>query len=235
MYKSNNSIHCKLCPVRMLSVFCEVGDTDLNSLNSEKNCIRFGKRQTVFQKGQVAHGIYVIYSGKVKLYQLNENGREQIVRLKKTGDIIGYRSFLCGEVYSSTAETLEESSICFIKRDMLAGMMQRNPSIKTNLINLLAEDLKRAEDNLTAMVQSSVKKRMARVLLNLKESFGEGQEEGPIQIILKREELANLAGITTETAIRVLSGFKKGKIIASIGKQITLLNEKKLMEISSMS
>ena len=233
MSSANNNTNCKNCNSRLNSIFCEINDEDISSLNANKGCAFYKKGQMIFKQGTTPHGIYVLYSGKVKLFQLSENGREQIVRMTKPGDVIGYRALIGNEKYSASAETLEESNICFIPKELFFGIMNRNASITTQLLSLLSHDLKNAEQKITGLAQKPVRERMAEALLFIKETYGTESDKRTINVVLKREEIANLVGTTTETAIRLLADFKKEKLIDLNGKKIVLLDVKKLAEVTN--
>ena len=111
--------------------------------------------------------------------------------------------------------------------------MNRNASITTQLLSLLSHDLKNAEQKITGLAQKPVRERMAEALLFIKETYGTESDKRTINVVLKREEIANLVGTTTETAIRLLADFKKEKLIDLNGKKIVLLDVKKLAEVTN--
>jgi CRP/FNR family transcriptional regulator, polysaccharide utilization system transcription regulator len=234
MQKGNNITNCKNCVARFNSIFCEIEDADINSLNANKGCSHYKKGQVIFKQGSTPHGIYVVYSGKVKLFQLAENGREQIIRMTKPGDVVGYRALLGNEKYTASAETIEESNICFIPRELFFNSMSRNSTITTHLMNLLSHDLKNAERKITDLAQKPVRERMAEALLFIKETYGYENDKRTLNVVLKREELANLIGVTTETAIRLLADFKRERLIDLIGKKIKITNIQKLIDVTNV-
>jgi len=234
MQKANNISGCKNCVARLNSILREIEEVDVNALSGNKCCSFYKKGQVIFNQGTTPHGIFVIYSGKVKLFQLAENGREQIVRLAKPGDAIGYRALLGNEKYTASAETLEESNICFIPKELFFNIMSRNPTITTQLLNLLSHDLKNAERKITDLAQKPVRERMAEALLFIKETYGYESDKRTINVVMKREELANLVGTTTETAIRLLADFKHEQLIELVNKKIKIIDLKKLTDITNV-
>ncbi len=235
MRKGNTIKDCKNCESRLSSIFCSIDESDLEALNNNKGCTAYKKRQIIFSQGTIPHGLFVIYSGKVKLYQLAENGREQIVRMAKPGDVIGYRALLSNDHYSSTAETIEESNICFIPKTLFFSMMNKNSSITSQLMKLLTVDLKSAEHKITDLAQKPVKERIAEALLFIKETYGFENDNKTINVVLTREEMANIVGTATETAIRLLSDLKHEKLIEFEGKKIKIINLKKLIDTANIN
>jgi len=235
MRKGNIIVDCKNCESRLNSIFCTLEDTEIDAINNNKGCSFYKKRQIIFSQGAKPHGLFVIYSGKVKLYQLAENGREQIVRMAKAGDVIGYRALLSDDHYTSFAETIEESNICLIPKELFFSMVNKNSSITVQLMKLLTHDLKNAEHKVTDLAQKPVKERIAEALLFIKETYGFEKDNKTINVVLTREELANIAGTATETAIRLLSDLKSEQLIEFVGKKIKILNLRKLTDIANIN
>ncbi len=235
MRKGSTFVDCRNCDSRFKSIFCTLSDADVDAISVNKSCCSYKKGQIIFNQNSVPHGIFVIYSGKVKVFQLAENGREQIVRMVKMGDVIGYRALLSNEHYSSTAQALTDSSICFIPKDLFFTMINKNHSVTNGLMKQLTQDLKHAENKITDLAQKSVKERMAEALLFIKETYGFEKDDKTINVVLTREEIANLVGTATETAIRLLSTLKTEKLIDFEGKKIKLLNIPKLTFMANLN
>ncbi len=233
--KPDSRIDCSYCESRNRSVFCNLEKEDLEAISQAKGCTTYKKGQLIFKQGSYPHGLYCINSGKIKLYQLAENGREQIVRLTKAGDILGYRSLLSGEQYTSSAETIEECSVCFIPKNIFLKFLESNSSLSMQLMKLLASDLKNAEHKVTDLAQKQVRERMAEALLYLKEVYGLENDNTTINVIMRREDLANIAGTATETAIRILAEMKDEGYVEYIGKKIRILRMKDLVHMANVS
>jgi len=223
-----NRVDCARCDSRNKSIFCDLSKEELSELDDTKGCSNYKKRHHIFKEGSYPHGLYCLNSGKVKLFQMAENGREQIVRLAKPGDVLGYRSLLSGEQYTSTAEAIEDCSVCFIPKEVVMKMLQTNSSLSMNIMKLLSGDLKKAEHTITELAQKPVRERMAEVLLLLKEIYGFEKDNVTLGVILTREEISNIAGTATETSIRILAEFKDEGLIKFNGKKIVIPDLKKL-------
>jgi CRP/FNR family transcriptional regulator len=220
---------CDECRSRVKSIFCDLSDDQLNELSIEKSCSVYKKGQIIFSEGNRPAGLYCINSGRVKVYQTGEDGREQILRLAKEGDIIGYRALIGGDVYSASATALEDSVICFVPRIKFFELLRVNSELSNRLLKLLSHDLKEAEHRLVGLAQKPVRERMAETLLTLKQFYGTQEDGQTINATLTREEIANFAGTVTETAIRVLSDFKNEKLITLSGRKIKILDTKGLL------
>lgn len=200
----------------------------------EKDANLFAKHQKIFQEGTRPLGLYCINKGKVKIYKSGINGREQILRLAKEGDVVGYRSLISGDNYTASAATLEESMICFIPKNVFFNLLQHNHDLVSNMMKLLSRDLKIAEIKVTELSQRSVRERVAETILMLRETYGMEADNETLQAVLSREDLASIAGTATETLIRILSELNKEKMIALAGKKIRILDMQALLHAAAL-
>ena len=235
MKKANPHLDCQFCDARFKSVFCDLTKDEVSELNEQKGCATYKKGQDIFKQESYPHGIYCINAGKVKLFQLAENGREQIVRLAKSGDLLGYRALLGGEKYTSTAEAIEETSICFIPKQLFFKFVETNNAITLQVMKMLSNDLKNAEHKITDLAQKPVKERMSEAILFVKEVYGFEKDNATLNVVLTREEIANIAGTATETAIRILAELKEDGILEFIGKKIKVLKINELLHSANLS
>lgn len=225
---------CETCAARLSNVFCTLTDDQAHDMSIDKSSSYYKKGQLVFFEGNRPNGLYCVNKGKVKIYQIGSGNREQIVRLAKEGDILGYRSLISGEVYNASAEAIEDSVLCFINRKSFFDLLQENSELSTKVMQLLSHDLKSAESRITGLSQKPVRERLAETLLTLKEFYGVEADGATINATLTREDIANIVGTATETAIRLLSEFKNEKVIELAGKKIKILNSDKLVKIANV-
>lgn len=218
------------CDLTHQSIFSGLTKEELETFDTNKSCQTFKKGKHIFNEGHFPLGLYCIDSGKVKLEHSGEEGKMQIVRMAKAGDIIGYRALICEEKYNASAVALEETEVCFIPKDIFFKILQSNNKLSMNMIRLLAGDLRTAEDLLTELAQKPVRERLAKALLFLKEKYGFEEDKATINVSLSREEIADLVGTATETAIRLLSDFRSDNIIELNGKKIKIANLEKLIK-----
>jgi len=235
-YKKTKATTCTSCEHKVSgdSLFCCLNLDELDNISDNKRNMFFKKGQTIFNERSHPHGIYCIHKGKVKIHKLGEEGKEQIVRLAKETNIIGYRALLSGDTYMASATALEETELCYISKDAILALIKSNPTFSFSLLELLSDDLKRAENKITHMAQKHVRERIAEAILLLKEAYGYREGTEIIDSSLTRKELANIAGTTTETSIRILSEFQKDKIIELDGKNIKIININQLLKTANI-
>lgn len=212
------------CDVTHQSLFTCLSNPELQLFEESKSCLFFRKGQAIFAEGHYPLGVYCIDAGKVKLEHNGEEGKKQIVRMAKAGNIIGYRALLCQEKYNASAVAIEDTNVCFIPKDVFSTVLLSNNRLSHNFLQLLASDLRKAETHITELAQKTVKERIARALLFLRETYGLGADKATINVALTREELADFVGTATETAIRLLSDLKSEGIVELAGKKIRILD-----------
>ncbi len=228
--KSSINLACATCESRKDSLFENLFTEDLDALGEGKSCVIYKKGQTLFYEGTRPMGLFCINSGKVKVYKMGSQGREQIIRLSSSGDFLGYRALLGEEYYSASATVLEDAAICFIPKSNFIELLRTNLTFFKSLTKSICHELGVMEEQMAMLAQKSVRERLATNLIILKESYGvEGEESVLIDIALSREDIANIVGTATETVIRLLSDFKSSNLISFEGKKIRVLDPKGLV------
>ena len=214
---------CESCASRLNNVFCTLNDNQVNELALDKSCNIYKKGQLIFYEGNRPTGIYCVNQGKVKIFQTGEEGKEQILRLAKEGDMLGYRSLISGEPYSASGAVMDDAVVCYVPRKTFFELLQKNSELSTRMMQLLSHDLREAEARITALAQKPVRERMAETILMLREFYGTDDDE-IIQASVSREDIAGIVGTSTETCIRIISEFKHEKLIELAGKRIKVSN-----------
>jgi len=180
----------------------------------------------IFSEGSYPKGVFYIHTGIVKVYKHGNQGKEQIIQIFKSGDLLGFRAMLSEKNYNVHAQCLEKTEICFISKKDFMTYLDSNPSIRNELIRGLSMELQDRADYLTDMAQKSVKQRTAMSLVVLHDIYNEKE------INLSREDLANLVGTATETLIRLLKEFKKEALIDVSGRKIKVVDLEKLKQLT---
>ncbi len=198
-----------------------------------KTCAFFKKGQFMMHEGSRPNGVYCIYSGKAKLFRLGTEGKEQIIRFAKEGDLIGYRALLSSEQLSASIQVLEDTHACFIPRSEMFKMIEINSKFSLEVMKMACHELGEAGRLITNLAQKTVRERLAEVLLLLVSTFGT-DENGNIDVSLTREEIANIVGTATESVIRLLSEFKDDEYIVLKGRKIKIMNKPALAKVGQV-
>ncbi len=214
-------------------LFKKLTEDEFIRLNYDKTCSLFKKGTIVYREGNRLTGFYCVTKGIVKLFKTGVDGKEQILRFAKRGEIIAYRSLLSQELACTTAKVIEEAVLCHVPYQTLLYLIQSNWQFSHHMLQIVCRELREANDYITDIAQKTVRERLAEVLLLLKENF-DLDNQNNLQISLTREELANMVGTATESVIRLLSEFKQDKLIELQGRKIKFLNIPALRRVANI-
>ncbi|HLV24630.1 MAG TPA: Crp/Fnr family transcriptional regulator [Moheibacter sp.] len=207
---------------------------ELTELSHEKKIISYKKGESIIEEGATPKGIYYLDKGTAKMFKLGFNGKEQILRFTKAGDIIGYRSILSKQPYGASATAMEDTEACFIPEKFFLKVLEFHPKLAFDILRRISEDLGESAQTITFLAQKTVRERLAEVLLLLEKKLGT-DKDGFIKISLTREEMANLIGTATESAIRLISEFKTDQLIEVEGRKIKILAHQKLTKLGHVN
>ncbi len=222
---------CEQCIVREFSSLKALNKDELVKMANCKTSYTIKKGEPLFEEGETVNGIYCIKDGVCKLSKLSANGKDQIVKLVKPGELLGQRSMISDEPANLSAVALEDMEVCFIPKSEVLGFFNNNNQFSMNVMKNICGDLKEADDHMVSMAQKTVKERLAETLLYLEDTFGKN-EDGSLHIQLSREELAGMIGTATESCIRLLSEFAKQGWVGLQGKKISILEKHKLKRLA---
>jgi CRP-like cAMP-binding protein len=212
-------------------IVADLGNKDeMHKALENHDIIEYKKKQVIYAEGQHPNKLYYIQAGKVKIFKTSDTGKELITGLLSAGDFFGHIPLIENVVYEEFAETLEESSIRVIPRKEFEELLTTNQEIALKVIKLLANNIAEKEHQLVALAYHSLRKRVADALLTLKKKYAKEGDE-LFSMSISREDLANIAGTATESLIRTLSDFKNENLIEIKDGKITILEEKKLLNL----
>ena len=224
---------CDKCSLDSSSIFKHLKTDEVTSINYEKDFRQYKRGDILYQEGNRISGFYCINSGIIKVFKTGFDGKEQIIRFAKKGDIIAYRSVLSNEPACTSAKVIEDCQVCFIPSEILISFIKTNASHALELLKLACHELGEANSFITDIAQKTVRERLAEVLLFLVNDFGLDNQQF-LNISLTREELANIVGTATESVIRLLSEFKSDKLVELNGRRIKIINTRGLEKISNV-
>lgn len=224
---------CDKCAVETNSLFRHLTRDEIDKINFEKDFRHYRRGDVLYQEGNRINGFYCINKGIIKVFKTGFDGKEQVIRFAKKGDIIAYRSVISNEPACTTAEVIEDSYVCFIPSEVLFAFVKSNSAFSFELMKLTCHELEEANSYITDIAQKTVRERLAEILLHLVEEFGL-DDNNYLKISLTREELANIVGTATESVIRLLSEFKGDKLIELHGRKIKIIDPKGLEKISNI-
>jgi len=194
----------------------------------------YKKGEIIFREGAYSSGIYFISNGKAKKYKIDREGKEQIIYVANTGELIGYHAILSEDRYPDSAAALEESTITFIPKEDFLNTLELSETLSKRLLKTLSHEFVVLVNSLTLFGQRTVRERLALQLVVLREKYKINFQPGmPVEINLSRDDLASLVGTVRENVVRILTEFKQAGILTTKGRQITVVDIKKLIEIAN--
>jgi CRP/FNR family transcriptional regulator len=169
----------------------------------------------VFHEGNIARGVYVLSSGRAKVSISSADGKKLIIRVAKSGDVLGLYAGLTGRPLEATAEMVEGGRVDFISRTDLLNLMGRQQAFSADLVEMFSRQFSEFVDNTRMLLLSeSALEKLARLIVRWGRDFGERTTEGVrVQILLTQEEIAQIIGASRETVTRLFSALKRDKII----------------------
>jgi CRP/FNR family transcriptional regulator len=189
----------------------------------------FDRGQIIFSEGDDGNGFYVVVSGRVKIFKLSPEGKEQILHIFGPGDPFGEVAVFAGQHFPANAEAMESSRIFFFPRESFSDLIKNNPSLALNMLAILSKRLRRFANLIDDLSLKEVPGRLAAHLLYLS-----GQAEGTEQLELNitKTQLASLLGTIPETLSRILGKMSKQGLIESDGRRIKILDREALEELA---
>ena len=222
--------NCQDCKSYNSSVFCNLDNDLLTNLNRNKSVFLFKKGQHVFTEGGRPLGAYCIIKGRVKIDKFGLN-KDQIVRIGSRSDLIGYRALIANEVYSATAEALEDTEVCFIPKSSFLYFINKDKEFSLELMRILSQDVKNAERNSMNIAQRTVMERLAEYLILMHEKLSKDANAQDV-FSYSRKDLSDIIGCAPETLIRSLSALKNDEIISIVKKDIKVVDIQRLHRIA---
>lgn len=216
------------------SILSGLSPNDLEILNAHMSEQRYEKGEIIFREGAVPGGIFFIREGKVKKYKTDKTGREQIIYVANTGELIGYHALLTEERYFDTAAALEKTLISFIPKEDFREALINSQVLSQRLLKTLSHEFSVFANSMALFAQRSVRERFAMQLILLREKYKKDFRPGmPVEINMSREDLASLVGAARENIVRILKDFKEEGILDTVGRKIIIRDIHKLLEAAN--
>lgn len=225
-------IACENCTARVDSLVCDIPADVLGDLRAAGSAMIYRPRQVIFGEGTPSSALFLVCHGAVKLYHSDRFGRDHILEIAGPGALVGELSLDDGDVMSVSAEALTEAQVSSYSRERLAGFMQRHPETGVRFLAALSRELAVARRKARDLALKGAESRLAGLLLQLGRATGEIEVGRPIGLRYSRRELAEMIGVSTETAIRLLAALKRKGAIRGEGRDVVLDDLDRLTRIA---
>ncbi|WP_258099913.1 response regulator [Marinoscillum pacificum] len=202
---------------------------ELEDLENTSKTRNFKKKDILYRQGDFASYAYKIKTGKVKIYQINQDGKEFIIDILTEGQFLGENALIQDTDRTEFAQALEDTEVIMIPRKEFQDLIFQNREVSGKFIKMLSKNLLEKESSLMEMAYDTVRKRTADALMKLYGTYSEST--GATKFEVSRADLASMVGTATESVIRMLSEFKKDGYIKIEGSTIHVLDAEKLGSI----
>jgi len=179
----------------------------------------FWENQEIFAEGHDALFLPIVLSGKVKMIHFLEPGKEVIIGIFQPGEMFALPPVFDGKKYPSTAIAMEESQLLLLDRSDFLALLRESSEFVFAVIEWMSEMLREKTATIQNLATASPEHRIGHVLLKLAEKDGDGS---PVRIALRREDIAKIAGLTTETTIRVIRKFAEKDLLTIFHGKIVI-------------
>ena len=190
----------------------------------------FKRGESIFSEEDEATGLYVVVSGRVKIFKLSAEGKEQILHIFGPGEPFGEVAVFAGRRFPAHAQALEETRAFFFPRAAFVDLIRKDPSMALNMLAVLSHRLRRFSALIENLSLKEVPGRLAAYLLYL----GEGKKEKEdLTLEISKNQLASLLGTIPETLSRILARMAKEELIETSGqRQIRILDREGLRDLA---
>jgi CRP-like cAMP-binding protein len=216
------------------SVITDLPAAELDALMAHSSEQLFSKGEIIFREGSLPSGIFYMRTGMAKKYKVDKEGREQIIYVANSGELIGYHAVLAEERYPDNAAALEESLIGFIPKEDFLHVLDLSKTLSNRLLKTLSHEFTVFANSVVLFAQRSVRERFAMQLILMREKYKQGIVQGmEVEINLSREDLASLVGTARENIVRIIKDFKKEQILETRGRKIIIKDVEALLRAAN--
>ncbi len=219
----------KIKQVAVIPLFSGLPEDQLKDLADISITKNFAKGQAIFAEGDPASGLYVVTSGRIKIYKISVDGKEQILHIFGPGEPFAEVPVFEGKKFPANAETLEDSRFLFFPRPDFIDLIKRNPSLALNMLAILSKRLRSFAALVDDLSLKEVPGRLAAHFLYLSEQR-HGADD--LELDIPKGQLAGMLGTIPETLSRILARMTKQGVIFGEGSKIRITDRKGLTDLS---
>ena len=186
---------------------------------------RINKGEVVFSEGEEGHGFYVIVEGRIKIFKVSTEGKEQILHIYGAGQPFGEVPVFAGQKFPATAQAIEKTRALFLPRAAIVDLIAANPSLALNMLAVMSKKLRQFTVQIENLSLKEMPARLASYLIFLAEEQGADEL---VTLKISKGQLASILGTIPETLSRIFARLSGRNLIRVDGRNITLLNRKGL-------
>jgi CRP/FNR family transcriptional regulator len=213
---------------QLAGCFQNLETEDLEYLNKHKTQISYLKGETIFKQGAFAPHVLFVNNGLVRVYLQTGKDKQINIQIAKQGDFMAFSSIFNTNAYQYSAISLKDSSICMIEKEALKNILLKNPHFALQITSKNSENEFRYLDIIKNLSYKQMRGKLASTLLYLTSEEFKGDN---VFQYLTRQDIADFASITVESAVKFLKEFEKEGLISQEGKKLIIQNKEVLTDL----
>ena len=216
---------CVDCNIRQDTLFCHMSAETMRELNGIRQTALYPQSAVLFVEGEMPRGLFVLCSGEAKLTAGSKQGEAIILRLAEAGELLGLSSLIAGAPYAATAETLTPAQVAFIPARKFQRFLRTHPDVALRVAEHLSMELHKSWEQARLLALApSTRSKLAQLLLEWASEHGQdGRESVCVPFHMTHEEIGRIIGASRETVSRLLSDFKRRRLIRVQGHFLYLV------------
>ncbi|HET8580066.1 MAG TPA: Crp/Fnr family transcriptional regulator [Nitrospiraceae bacterium] len=222
-------------PLRKIPLFSALAERDRRKIAAEVTEAHYGKGEYIFREGDPANYFHIVKEGAVKCIKSSADGKECTLKVLLPGDLFCCEAAVFdGAPHPGTAQPMGDVSILRLNKKSYFEMLRRNPDAALEVIKYLGRRLNEAQETAKILALDRAEQRIAALLVNLASRSVVRESDGLLlPVRLTRQDLADMSGVTVETAIRIMSRFKRSKLVSGNARRIVIRDLSKLKQLAS--
>lgn len=212
---------CDTCIKKNYSIFSDLNEESIAVLHKNSFTVSYKKGELIYKEGTKPSELMCLQSGKVKAVRDVKN-KELVIGLYGSGNLIGFNTFLNDKSFNTSAVALEESVVCYINKDDFLSVFNACSALALKIVNVFSQQMEMCQKRMLTLMQSNLRGRLADALIVMSEIYGIN-DDGTLNVLVPRRDIAAIANMTTANAIRTLSEFRKEKIVEIAKNKIKIL------------
>ena len=215
--------------ISAIPLFNGLPDDQLNAIRQIALEKQFGKGQNIFSEGDETKGFFVVVTGRVKIYKVSSEGKEQILHIFEAGQSFGEVTVFTDRQLPANAEALAKSRLLFFPRIAFVDLVTNNPSLALNMLAIMSKKLRQFAAQIESLSLKEIPARLASYLIYL---ANERQTIDAVELNISKGQLASLLGTIPETLSRIFAKLSGQQLIRVEGSRIALLNRQGLEDLA---
>jgi len=207
-----------------LPIFSDLSAAELKFLSDRAVTRRYASGEVIFSEGDACAGLFIVESGDIRIFKISAAGREQVLTIEHAGSSVAELPVFDGGSYPASASATSDAVLLFISRNDFRALCLEHPEVALKVLRVVGQRLRRLVGIIEELSFSTVRHRLAALLLRLARETGKGSGRAEFKIDASNQELASQIGTVRELVSRNLSRFQAEGLITMDGKKITIPN-----------